>query len=219
MPLKMMMTADVSTTHLSVTTRELMDSGKFIPYEVAVRDSGWLIATYEAPDTRKVPEDLRLVLEFARQGKADYVLFDADGEVLEELPQYGDSNAIEVKGSLLEAGHIQTSRVSLFDYDDDPSEWIEVAKDFDELKALITPSAPVLPDGDYIMPEGGWVEIGGLAVRLAEAGPENDREIQISAFVNGHCDNDRASVLEFAVEKIGISDLKEQLERQEDFQP
>lgn len=77
---------DVSTGHLSLATRDWLDSSD---YPTASGAYGWLVSTADVPG-RNAPADLRAVEHYARQFKCDWVLFDADAEQIDDLPYYGD---------------------------------------------------------------------------------------------------------------------------------
>lgn len=220
MPVKLMMTADVSTTHISLTTRELIDEGKDFGYSIAKRDEGYLISTYEDMANRSaVPGDLQLVLNFARHGGAEYVLFDTDGAVLEELPQYDDGNLIIEEGTILAQSGAHRTVVSLLDYEDDPQGWVELVDDHSLLNPHFGPSGATLPDGDYRAPDGLWLEIGGVDVRVLEAGPEGEEQIQVSAYVSGHADQNEAELMAWTFDKNEVAEIARNIGQKEGFQP
>jgi hypothetical protein len=88
----------ISTTHLTSETCDQLDrwcetidlSRRTLskcPTLIGPTDYGWLV--YCTEDTNELPEDLVQCIEWARQKDHSYVLFDADGDEIEELPDLG----------------------------------------------------------------------------------------------------------------------------------
>lgn len=97
---------DLSTAHLTKTTREFLDNcattmanrGSQNPMIdapiVALADFGWWV--FATPDGHpRWPVDLKACILLARGLGADYLLFDADAEVVDGLPVY---EALEPEG-------------------------------------------------------------------------------------------------------------------------
>ena len=74
---------DISTYHISEETLYSNSS----PYLLAEYDSG---AIYWVPDEDEhmVPDDLKIVFDYARKSLCSLVRFDADGFQFPELPEY-----------------------------------------------------------------------------------------------------------------------------------
>ena len=77
--------ADISTGHLTELTREVLGLNTYPDY-VMRGDYGFLVFVTE--DHARVPDDLRPVLNAARDQGFDYVMFDADGPRVDDLPWY-----------------------------------------------------------------------------------------------------------------------------------
>ena len=74
---------DISTNHITEKTLDSNDN----PYLLAEYDSG---AIYWVPDEDDdmVPDDLKIVFDYARKSLCSLVRFDADGFQFPELPEY-----------------------------------------------------------------------------------------------------------------------------------
>lgn len=71
---------DISTLHISEKT--LRDS----EYKLAVYDTG---AIFWVPDTGDfIPDELKIIFEYARNNNCSLIRFDADGFEFPEFPQY-----------------------------------------------------------------------------------------------------------------------------------
>lgn len=85
---------DLSTGHLTQATRNLMDSADRPINAVYPHPDGygWLVYVplEVREETTEPPADLRACLRWARHLKCDYILFDCDGPLIEELPSYDD---------------------------------------------------------------------------------------------------------------------------------
>lgn len=82
---------DLSTSHLTQTTVQELDSGTFSGITVANYEYGVFVSVPGASgdiDELTAPEDLKRVLRFAREAGCDVVRFDADGDTEAELPRF-----------------------------------------------------------------------------------------------------------------------------------
>lgn len=74
----------LSTGHAEPSTIHYFTDDTFI----ATHDYGAYFYVPEDFDDVEVPDDLRIVLEFARKLNCDEVKFDSDGRFLADLPRY-----------------------------------------------------------------------------------------------------------------------------------
>lgn len=90
---------DISTAHLSVETREWLsgfDWSRDGPTGGATA-YGWLIHASDQRETlvggkmEPFPNDLWHVFEYARTVECDYVNFDCDAEIIDELPTFEEA--------------------------------------------------------------------------------------------------------------------------------
>lgn len=51
-------------------------------------DYGWFVYVPEDIDARDLPEDLRQCMKFARRKRCRWIMFDRDGPITPELPDY-----------------------------------------------------------------------------------------------------------------------------------
>jgi hypothetical protein len=88
--------AELSTAHLSLDTRDWLDSSAASPHRpsILVREYGWMISTSVEDERSELPPDLELCLRFVRVNGGAWVLFDCDVDEREDLPVYDDDNAI-----------------------------------------------------------------------------------------------------------------------------
>lgn len=83
----------VSTAHIKESTSDYLNNNES-PIPVyrktsETEDCGWFICV---PETRTeysdVPEDLKAVIDFAKSKKVDWIMFDSDAAIYQELPVY-----------------------------------------------------------------------------------------------------------------------------------
>ena len=90
---------DISTAHVTESTATMLDdclqqflgTAPFISYLIG--DTGWLVyaPAEDSPTTDAIAEfhpDLLACIDYARQHDCDYILFDQDGTVIDDLPAY-----------------------------------------------------------------------------------------------------------------------------------
>ena len=79
----------LSTAHVTNETRLILDetSTKDWPVFGFGGVYGWVIYAHDE-NLGEIPEDLWRVIEYARANGCDYVMFDADADMIEELPHY-----------------------------------------------------------------------------------------------------------------------------------
>ena len=86
---------DVSTAHLSQVTRELLADDAVDQIAYPKGDYGWFVHVPNADDGVEVsehcPPDLAQCLQLAQRAEAHWVMFDADGTIIDELPVYDDA--------------------------------------------------------------------------------------------------------------------------------
>lgn len=73
----------ISTGHVSLETAKYLDEGEFGAFN---RKYGWVVPIVEGRDG--LPEDLAACLAFASKLGATFVMFDSDGDKLDELPEF-----------------------------------------------------------------------------------------------------------------------------------
>lgn len=83
---------DLSTLHLTAATRDDLNS---IEGVLAYRlEHGWLMYAPESADERARaygwPEELLPIVQLARAHNCAYILFDADADVTDQLPEFDD---------------------------------------------------------------------------------------------------------------------------------
>jgi hypothetical protein len=74
---------DISTNHITQKTLDSNDS----PYLLAEYSAG-VIYWVPDEDDNMVPDDLKIVFDYARKQKCSLVRFDCDGFQFPELPEY-----------------------------------------------------------------------------------------------------------------------------------
>lgn len=79
----------LSTAHVTDDTRRILDESKLTDWPVFGFQGvfGWVIFCHEEKD-ETIPEDLWRVLEYARAKGCEYVMFDADADMIDDLPTY-----------------------------------------------------------------------------------------------------------------------------------
>ena len=84
---------DISTAHVSGRTAELIRCERLHAFAVIFEkgDYGWLVYVPSEPgneDHPDFPADLKAVMVFARKLDCDWIMFDRDGVILDELPAF-----------------------------------------------------------------------------------------------------------------------------------
>lgn len=224
MSISFLQTADISTGHLSLLTREWLSSDDRKPFSPARRDEGFLISTiYSDPlsgvGASKMPPDLHLVLSAARVSGADYVLFDRDAPRVPDLPYYEDGNHILDRGS--RATHFGEPVTALH------TAWKPEhgIKERNMLEAYAAGSIPdkllsmrgtqEIPDGDYIAQDGAWIEAGEVLVRIAAV----EDGVNIEAYVKTEGDLEDASLRALTIGNDEIATLQRELADSSDLEP
>jgi hypothetical protein len=118
---------DLSTEHISLAARDWLDNtgaleadrtGNGGPHNVALTHHGWLVY---APELNAVGtglhKDLVPVAAYAREQGCDYILFDGDADVVDELPIFDWDDA--EKGSTMKlyasCPYRKTKRILVYD--------------------------------------------------------------------------------------------------------
>ncbi len=206
--MKMNRHAELSTGHLSLATRTLLnDPAARKPFAILVLDDAFKMSTdCVAPGSTvqpdEIPFDLHLALRAAFRLGADAVVFDTGADPDPSLPWYGDGNMIVRDGSLLEAACVATVMMPPVPGKEgaEGGPWkarkmIEVVRPGDIPDALFGPRTPVLEDTDYEAPNGVWIGMGPVSVRLKTV---EDR-MNVDIYVNGHEDDEEAVLRELTV--------------------
>lgn len=92
---------DLSSGHLTVATRDLLDEwGTNIdhlangcsaaPFFLGITDFGWMMGIPDPDQLVNMPADLVACVAHARANDCTYILFDADAEDDEALPYYDE---------------------------------------------------------------------------------------------------------------------------------
>lgn len=92
-------TAFLSTDHLSSETCLLMDDWSAgidltraeysdAPIFIGPTETGWYVAVPDAP-RKEIPRDLWRCMQYARKHRCPRIQFDADGDVVDDLPSLG----------------------------------------------------------------------------------------------------------------------------------
>lgn len=84
---------DVSTAHVPAETAAAIDAGTFPKKPMLTGEYGWLFSVPDAQDFTETAEEwpceaFRQVMTRALLLGCDFVLFDADGETVEDLPVF-----------------------------------------------------------------------------------------------------------------------------------
>jgi len=167
---------DLSTGHLSLATRELLErSEDCADVGVTWRPYGYFLsADPESFRDKELPPDLLHCVRFAHANGAAYLLFDTDAEVQEGLPYYDDTNTPDLTGTGIEVSqlvmvgdvtYVNPNHVDLESLRVEPT-WTEAVGDRD-IEAV----------------EGAlWVGIGPASVRLRL---DEDGDVRITALPRG----------------------------------
>ena len=89
---------DISTSHLNACTRDWLDEStpatpKCSGITIAPYEYGYFVSVpsdLESIDGLECPDNLKLVLAYARREECDVVRFDSDRDAINELPSYED---------------------------------------------------------------------------------------------------------------------------------
>lgn len=81
---------DISTAHVSRETATMLDGAPAIMITAYQKNGyGWFVwvppADFERTHT---PDDLSKVFAYAREQKCDWVMFDRDAEIIDDLPSF-----------------------------------------------------------------------------------------------------------------------------------
>lgn len=79
----------LSTAHVTDDTRRILDETKVSDWPVfGFRGAyGWVVYAHDESDW-EIPQDLWGVCEYARKNDCDYIMFDADADIIDDLPHY-----------------------------------------------------------------------------------------------------------------------------------
>lgn len=78
----------ISTSHVTAVTAAMLDTTPLKDWPVVggpCGEYGWFVYAHDEDVDGKIPVEMMAVFRFARRCGCDYVLFDRDGEVREEL--------------------------------------------------------------------------------------------------------------------------------------
>lgn len=76
----------ISTGHISKETAGLLDIAEMEIAAYRKGDYGWFVTCWDLDDT--LPDDLRTCTEYAEKNGCDWLCFDCDGPVVDDLPVY-----------------------------------------------------------------------------------------------------------------------------------
>lgn len=151
---------DLSTGHLSLATRELLErSEDCADVGVTWRPYGYFLsADPESFRDKELPPDLLHCVRYAHANGAAYLLFDADAEIQEGLPYYDDTNTPDLTGTGIEASQlIMDGEVTYVNPNHVDPDALRVEPTWTE----------AMGDRDVEAVEGAlWVGIGPASVRL-----------------------------------------------------
>lgn len=88
---------DISTGHLQSSTYELFDEAAQKDnkqFWVAATPYGYFLYAEESPNPEIYPEEVIEIIRYARTKDAEYILFDRDGPVIEELEWFDEMDEI-----------------------------------------------------------------------------------------------------------------------------
>lgn len=165
---------DVNLSHLSLNTEKWMrgaDARK--EFGILERDTGFIVNSMYGEDgvwesEEHLPGDLLHVLRFAAANGREYVMFDADGAELDELPKYDDSNAPTHLPEGYDASWVAEANGLSGVWAIDPCHI-----PFKDLKIEEDNQGNTVPllSGSYTAPEDGgtvWIEVGSAAVSILQ---------------------------------------------------
>ncbi|MFX4299833.1 hypothetical protein [Pseudosulfitobacter pseudonitzschiae] len=171
-------TLELSTAHLSVPALAWLEISSDADTSIAsAREFGYFLSSIHAAEFEKeplrfqnFPLDLMNVLRFAHANGARYVLFDTDADLQPGLPLY-DGPQIDpsfpfigdeaVRAGLYGAMIVDPFKVSLADLKLERS-WTET-----------------LEAGDYEAPDGAWVALDDVVVRIRK---DDAGDLSVSAY-------------------------------------
>lgn len=156
---------DLSTGHLSLATRSLLDLGRTSEFpEIAIREAGFFLSSVEEP-RGSLPADLSFLKRFARENGFAYLLFDSDADPVPGLPWYGDRDLPDLgPGGLMARAFLAHLRPHLVGGREISA--IDHAGIPEGALALPAPESS-LSDGDYVLEEGSaWFTVGAASVRI-----------------------------------------------------
>lgn len=76
---------DLSTGHVSRKTAKWLDNNPDGIIMYLKGEYGWIIHVSSEEYDKNIPNDLIKVIEYAKSKECGWIMFDADGEVIEEL--------------------------------------------------------------------------------------------------------------------------------------
>lgn len=80
---------NISTGHVSKETADLLNGNKLDDVWTIPHEYGWIVFVSEYVEKEPVPQaDMQQVLVFARKHGCDYIKFDCDASLIDELPKY-----------------------------------------------------------------------------------------------------------------------------------
>lgn len=151
---------DLSTGHLSLATRELLErSEDSADLGVTWRPYGYFLsADPESFRDKELPPDLLHCVRYAHANGAAYLLFDTDAAIQEGLPYYEDTNTPDLTGTGIEPSQlIMDGEVAFVNPNHVDPESLRVEPTWTE----------AVGDRDVEAVEGAlWVGIGPASVRL-----------------------------------------------------
>ncbi len=83
---------DISTAHVTAETARMLEDGEAGPTTLQhPRGFGFLVYVPSDPDEpldENIPDDLKTVMLHAREYNCDWIMFDRDGMVINDLPEF-----------------------------------------------------------------------------------------------------------------------------------
>lgn len=167
---------DLSTGHLSLATRELLErSEDCADLGITWRPDGYFLSAN--PDNfrhRDLPPDLLHCVRYAHANGAAYLLFDTDAARQDGLPWYEDSNTPDLTGTRIEVSQlVMVGDVTFVNPNHVDPDRLRVEPTWTE----------AVGDRDVEAVDGAlWVGIGPASVRLRL---DEDGDLQITALPRG----------------------------------
>ena len=80
----------LSTAHVTNETRLILDETPIKDWPVFGFNGvfGWVIYVHEEQEDLEIPQELWAVFDYARKNGCDYVMFDADADMIDDLPHF-----------------------------------------------------------------------------------------------------------------------------------
>lgn len=173
---------DISTGHLALSTRRWLGQKDVREnFGIAKRTAGYFVSTNHADRLNtQIPADLHFVLAFAKANGMAYVNFDYDADPQAFLPWYEDGNTpISTEDDdwdkkILGLDHLEWSDAGV----QAPRKGCLNAEELRIERSWTSD----LEDGDYDIPEGAWLGLNNLSIRIC---PLSDESVMITSFVRG----------------------------------